>query len=59
MAQKYNSFFFSVDGCQIGTVSETTAEQYENVMSTASKPLKRGESYLLHNVEKSLDNLAN
>tara|TARA_Y100000385_G_scaffold53449_1_gene50885 strand:+ start:5769 stop:7313 length:1545 start_codon:yes stop_codon:yes gene_type:complete len=29
--------FSPVDGCQIGAVSETTAEQYENVMSTASE----------------------
>ena len=32
--------FSPVDGCQIGTVSETTAEQYENVMSTASEAFK-------------------
>ena len=32
--------FSPVDGCQIGAVSETTAEQYENVMSTASEAFK-------------------
>ena len=32
--------FSPVDGCQIGTVSETTAEQYENVMITASEAFK-------------------
>ena len=32
--------FSPVDGCQIGTVSETTAEQYENVMNTASEAFK-------------------
>ena len=32
--------FSPVDGCQIGTVSETTAEQYENVMSTASEAFR-------------------
>ena len=32
--------FSPVDGCRIGTVSETTAEQYENVMITASEAFK-------------------
>ena len=32
--------FSPVDGCQIGAVSETTTEQYENVMSTASEAFK-------------------
>ena len=32
--------FSPVDGCQIGTVSETTTEQYENVMSTATEAFK-------------------
>jgi len=32
--------FSPVDGCQIGTVSETTAEQYENVMNTAFEAFK-------------------
>ena len=32
--------FSPVDGCKIGTVSETTVEQYENVMITASEAFK-------------------